>query len=128
MVPGDVIYAPFKSMQPLLRCRKLQVLKLTHHVPAETTALLCNHQLFIVSFRFSAMLQVQKLAHRIYMSQQKYHDALRVALRLNDHATIEQTFAACADVLGKRQLGYLLGRQGVALDLEEGAAAVQVGG
>eukprot|EP00878_Enallax_costatus_P009276 GHUV01009695.1.p1 GENE.GHUV01009695.1~~GHUV01009695.1.p1 ORF type:complete len:780 (+),score=173.65 GHUV01009695.1:1347-3686(+) len=69
--------------------------------------------------------QVLKLAHRIYMSQKRYHDALRVALRLNDQATVEETFAACTDMLEKRQLGYLLGRHNVALDLEEGTAAVE---
>jgi 26S proteasome regulatory subunit N1 len=62
------------------------------------------------------------------MAQHKYHDALRVALRLNEPATIESTFAACSDVLEKRQLGYLLARHGAwgAINLEEGPAAVEV--
>lgn len=61
------------------------------------------------------------------MSQKKYHDALRVALRLNDPTTVEETFAACTDMLEKRQLGYLLGRNNVALNLDDGTAAVEVG-
>jgi hypothetical protein len=62
------------------------------------------------------------------MVQHKYHDALRVALRLNEPATIESTFAACSDVLERRQLGYLLARHGAwgAINLEEGPAAVEV--
>lgn len=71
-------------------------------------------------------LQVLHLAHRIYMRQKKYHDALRVALRINEPAVIEATFAACTDVLERRQLGYLLGRHGTTINLEEGAAAVEV--
>uniref|UniRef100_A0A383WPA2 26S proteasome non-ATPase regulatory subunit 2 homolog n=1 Tax=Tetradesmus obliquus TaxID=3088 RepID=A0A383WPA2_TETOB len=71
--------------------------------------------------------QVLQLAHRVYMAQKKYHDALRVALRLNEPATIEATFAACSDVLERRQLGYLLARHGAwgAINLEEGPAAVE---
>eukprot|EP00882_Tetradesmus_deserticola_P007472 GHRQ01007871.1.p1 GENE.GHRQ01007871.1~~GHRQ01007871.1.p1 ORF type:complete len:541 (+),score=254.60 GHRQ01007871.1:724-2346(+) len=71
--------------------------------------------------------QVLQLAHRVYMAQHKYHDALRVALRLNEPATIESTFAACSDVLERRQLGYLLARHGAwgAINLEEGPAAVE---
>lgn len=55
----------------------------------------------------------------------KYHDALRTALRLNDRSLIESTFAACADPSAKKQLCYLLARQGVTLDLEDGDAAVR---
>lgn len=69
--------------------------------------------------------QVLQLAFRIYMSQKRYHDAMRVALRLNEVPLIEQSFAAAGDVLERRQLGYLLARQGVPLNLEEGPTAVE---
>eukprot|EP00879_Flechtneria_rotunda_P023735 GHRR01025127.1.p1 GENE.GHRR01025127.1~~GHRR01025127.1.p1 ORF type:complete len:652 (+),score=250.63 GHRR01025127.1:1606-3561(+) len=59
------------------------------------------------------------------MGEKKYHDALRVALRLNDLQTIVTTFGACDDQLEKRQLGYLLARHGTTIDLEEGPAAVK---
>ncbi|MEW5318423.1 MAG: hypothetical protein WDW38_009646 [Sanguina aurantia] len=67
---------------------------------------------------------VLNIAHSIYMTQAKYHDALRVAIRLNVMDTIVSTFAACTDPLEKKQLGYLLARHGLALDLEDGPAAV----
>lgn len=67
--------------------------------------------------------QVLQLAHRVYMAQHKYHDALRVALRLNEPATIEATFAACSDVLERRQLGYLLARRGAAPGVRSGSSA-----
>ena len=35
------------------------------------------------------------------------------------------TMAGCHSALDKKQLGYLLGRQGVGLDLEDGPAAVE---
>jgi hypothetical protein len=37
-------------------------------------------------------LQVLQLSFRIYMSQKRYHDAMRVALRLNEMPLIEQSF------------------------------------
>lgn len=112
------------------------------------------------------VLQVLQLAFRIYMTQKKVHDAMRVALRLNEVPLIEQSFgeqgvqsgwalscsggvveenstcpvapfshtscssllaaAAAGDKLERRQLGYLLARQGVQLDLEDGPTAVEV--
>ena len=65
-----------------------------------------------------------KIAFGIYMKVSKYADALRIALRLNDMELIVKAFSSCEDKLEKRQLGYLLGKQGVVLDLEEGPAAV----
>lgn len=62
--------------------------------------------------------QVLHLAHRIYSAQKRWHDAMRVALRINDTAVIESTFTACSEPLEKKQLCYLLARQGYALDLE----------
>jgi hypothetical protein len=38
------------------------------------------------------VLQVLQLAFRIYMTQKKVHDAMRVALRLNEVPLIEQSF------------------------------------
>lgn len=67
---------------------------------------------------------VLEIAHNIYMKMNRFHDAMRVALRLNRREVIESTFAACSDELEKKQLCYLLARQGVALNLEEGTAAV----
>lgn len=68
---------------------------------------------------------VLRLAMELYLKQAKYHDALRVALRLNSRPDAEAAFAACADPLEKKQLGYLLARHGFALNLEEGVAAVE---
>ncbi|EFJ39963.1 26S proteasome regulatory complex [Volvox carteri f. nagariensis] len=68
---------------------------------------------------------VLRLALRIYSSQQRWHDALRVALRLNSRGDVEGVFAACSEPLTKQQLGYLLARHGFSINLEEGPAAVE---
>lgn len=68
---------------------------------------------------------VLKAAFNIYMQKKSYHDGMRVALRLNDMDLINQAFASCDDVLKKRQLGYLLARQGVVINLESGPAMVE---
>lgn len=36
-----------------------------------------------------------ELAFRIYMGQKRYHDAMRVALRLNEMPLVEQSFGEC---------------------------------
>jgi hypothetical protein len=69
--------------------------------------------------------RVLEVSHAIYMKMGKMHDGLRVALRLNRRELVESTFAACADPLEKKQLCYLLARQGYALKLDEGAAAIE---
>lgn len=50
-------------------------------------------------------VQVLQLSFRIYMGQKRYHDAMRVALRLNEMPLIEQSFGGCkrsALTLGSR--------------------------
>jgi hypothetical protein len=48
---------------------------------------------------------------------------MRAALKLNDMSVIISTFASCTDKQVKRQLAFMLARQGVVLDHEEGPAA-----
>ncbi|KXZ55777.1 hypothetical protein GPECTOR_2g1327 [Gonium pectorale] len=68
---------------------------------------------------------VLRLALRIYTGQARWHDALRVALRLNSRPDVEAVFAACGEPQAKKQLGYLLARHGFSINLEEGPAAVE---
>ena len=64
-----------------------------------------------------------KAAHACYTATGRHFDALRVALQLNDVDLAAVTFGAAPDA-DKKQLAYLLGRQGVVLDFEDGPAAV----
>ena len=65
-----------------------------------------------------------RAAHACYTSAGRAFDALRVALQLGDVDLVAATFSACADPATQVQLAYLLGRQGVALDFEDGPAAI----
>lgn len=69
-------------------------------------------------------MAVLETAHKIYLKAAKYHDALIVALKTNNSELVKQTFAACTDEMEKKQLGYLLARQGVSINLEDGPCAV----
>ncbi|EFN53700.1 hypothetical protein CHLNCDRAFT_25435, partial [Chlorella variabilis] len=55
----------------------------------------------------------------------KHSDALRMALKLGSREMAEGAFGACAEPLYKKQLAYIMGRHGLALDLEGGPAAVE---
>jgi 26S proteasome regulatory subunit N1 len=69
--------------------------------------------------------KVLEVAHHIYSKMNKWHDAMRVALRINRRELVESTFSSCVDPLEKKQLGYLLARHGFTLKLDEGVAAIE---
>lgn len=63
----------------------------------------CSHSLtHALSLSLFAASQVLQLAFRIYMGQKRLHDAMRVALRLNEQALIEESFG---EQLGDRVEG-----------------------
>jgi 26S proteasome regulatory subunit N1 len=62
---------------------------------------------------------VLDIAYQLYCKFEKYPDALRVALRMDNTQYVKSTFAACKDLLEKQQLCYILARQGVLLELDE---------
>mmetsp|Transcript_43009 Transcript_43009/g.71701 ORF Transcript_43009/g.71701 Transcript_43009/m.71701 type:complete len:897 (+) Transcript_43009:349-3039(+) len=66
-----------------------------------------------------------EVAHQIYMQVKKYPEAMRVAMRLGTQEKIDVTFAECTDKQEKRQLAYMLAKQGESVDLDEGITAVQ---
>jgi 26S proteasome regulatory subunit N1 len=63
-------------------------------------------------------------AFEAYMRVHKWHDAMRVALRLNDRALIERAFSQCDGAVEQQQLAYMLARQGVMIDLEDGPCQI----
>jgi hypothetical protein len=54
---------------------------------------------------------VLDIAYQLYCKFEKYPDALRVALRMDNTQYVKSTFAACKDLLEKQQLCYILARQ-----------------
>jgi len=66
--------------------------------------------------------QILKIVHNIYTNVEKYPDALRIAIQLNDRDLIQQTFksASSKDVLLQKQLAFMLGRHNVKIELTGG--------
>ncbi|XP_031476397.1 26S proteasome non-ATPase regulatory subunit 2 homolog A-like [Nymphaea colorata] len=62
---------------------------------------------------------VLDIAYSIYMKFEEYTNALRVALCMDNSQYVKQTFTACEDILQKKQLCYILARQGVMLELDD---------
>ncbi|KAH8965711.1 hypothetical protein BDL97_04G130400 [Sphagnum fallax] len=62
---------------------------------------------------------VLDIAYQLYCKFEKYPDALRVALRMDNTQYVKSIFAACKDLSEKQQLCYILARQGISLDLDE---------
>lgn len=59
-------------------------------------------------------------AFEIFRNQKQFYDALRVALRMGNHAAIPDLLSACDDVLMKKQMCLLLGRDRVNYEVEDG--------
>lgn len=62
---------------------------------------------------------ILKVALESYRKVQKWPDALRVALRMNDSELAKEIFDSCTDATTKKQLGFMLGRHHVYLDAED---------
>ncbi|KAF7797058.1 hypothetical protein EIP86_008250 [Pleurotus ostreatoroseus] len=54
-----------------------------------------------------------RTAHAIYAKQQKFPEALAIAIRLNDPALVREDFRAPGNPLMQRQLAFLLARAGI---------------
>ncbi|KAK4574850.1 proteasome regulatory particle base subunit [Recurvomyces mirabilis] len=59
-----------------------------------------------------------RTAHDIYVKHKQLAQAISLAIRLNDMDLIKADFAATDDKALKRQLGLIIGRQRLAIDLE----------
>uniref|UniRef100_A0A7S0WQH9 26S proteasome non-ATPase regulatory subunit 2 homolog n=1 Tax=Pyramimonas obovata TaxID=1411642 RepID=A0A7S0WQH9_9CHLO len=66
-----------------------------------------------------------EVANQIYLQEKKFPEAMRVAMRLGSQDAVDKTFTECTDVQEKRQLAYLLARQGESVDLDSGITAVE---
>ena len=62
---------------------------------------------------------VLQTAYDLYIKCKKYVDAMRIALRMNNHELILGTMTDCNDTLHKKQLAFLLARHGILLTYEE---------
>lgn len=53
-----------------------------------------------------------KVVYAIFRKVEKYPEALRIAIRLNDKELAQEVFDACNDQLTKKQLCFMLARHG----------------
>mmetsp|Transcript_40951 Transcript_40951/g.49700 ORF Transcript_40951/g.49700 Transcript_40951/m.49700 type:complete len:902 (-) Transcript_40951:215-2920(-) len=98
--------------------------ELSEHVDKNNYARTCNYLLGCSNYLPEPEdMQALEVAHEIYMKVGKYCDAMRVALRCGADEKIQTTFNACTDKLEKRQVTYMMARQGVFYDLEDGPCA-----
>ncbi|ORY78183.1 26S proteasome regulatory subunit rpn1 [Protomyces lactucae-debilis] len=54
-----------------------------------------------------------RTAHRIYLQQGEYPSAILLAIRLDDHALIQETMDACSDETTKKQMAFILARSSI---------------
>lgn len=112
-----------EAVDLLLEVEQLPLL--AEHVDAANYARTCHYLVSCCAYLPEPdNALVLATAHALYCKVGKYHDAMRVALQMNDRTVVEETFVACEDELEKKQLAYLLARQGVVLNFEEGPCAV----
>uniref|UniRef100_A0A3P9P0Q2 26S proteasome non-ATPase regulatory subunit 2 n=2 Tax=Poecilia TaxID=8080 RepID=A0A3P9P0Q2_POERE len=60
-----------------------------------------------------------RCALNIFRKFNRYPEALRLALMLNDMELVENIFTSCKDIVIQKQMAFMLGRHGVFLELNE---------
>ncbi|TRY92231.1 hypothetical protein DNTS_023804 [Danionella cerebrum] len=60
-----------------------------------------------------------KCALNIFRKFNRYPEALRLALMLNDMELVENIFTSCKDIVVQKQMAFMLGRHGMFLELNE---------
>jgi len=60
-----------------------------------------------------------KTALSIYRKFNKYPEAMRCAIELNDMPLVQEIFTSCNDILQQKQLSFILGRQQIFLELND---------
>jgi len=61
-----------------------------------------------------------KTSLAIFKKFERYPEAVRLAMMINDNSLIEQIFSSCKDGAMRKQLAFMLGRQQTFLELNEG--------
>ncbi len=73
----------------------------------------CNYLLNCASYAADPeeMMKAFKTAYQIYLKQQKFPKALRVAQKINDMNMIKEVMTVCKDKNTLNQMAFMLGRQ-----------------
>uniref|UniRef100_A0A0D6R055 26S proteasome non-ATPase regulatory subunit 2 homolog n=1 Tax=Araucaria cunninghamii TaxID=56994 RepID=A0A0D6R055_ARACU len=107
-----------EAVDLLMEVEKLDVL--TDYIDATNYKRTC---LYLTSFASYVPgpddMLVLDIAYSIYTKFGEYTNALRVALCMHNMEYVKATCTACVDPLQKKQLCYILARQGVTLELDD---------
>lgn len=68
-------------------------------------------------------VEVLECAYKVHAKFGQWVDAARVALKLDSRPLVEGAFVACRDEIDRKQIMYLLARQGFVINVEEGPCA-----
>uniref|UniRef100_A0A8C6TXF5 26S proteasome non-ATPase regulatory subunit 2 n=1 Tax=Neogobius melanostomus TaxID=47308 RepID=A0A8C6TXF5_9GOBI len=110
--------AEHEACDLLMEIERLEMLE--DYIDENAYAKVCLYLTSCVSYvpepENSALL---RCALNIFRKFNRYPEALRLALMLNDVELVENIFTSCKDIVIQKQLAFMLGRHGMFLELNE---------
>uniref|UniRef100_A0AAR2KSY0 26S proteasome non-ATPase regulatory subunit 2 n=1 Tax=Pygocentrus nattereri TaxID=42514 RepID=A0AAR2KSY0_PYGNA len=119
IVPYNMAHnAEHEACDLLMEIERLDMLEM--YIDENAYAKVCLYLTSCVSYvpepENSALL---KCALNIFRKFNRYPEALRLALMLNDVELVENIFTSCKDIVIQKQMAFMLGRHGMFLELNE---------
>ncbi|KAF2863690.1 26S proteasome regulatory subunit rpn-1 [Piedraia hortae CBS 480.64] len=95
--------------------------EIPNHVDENTYARVCLYLVSLVPLlTYPDNERILRIAHMIYRKHNQLTQAMTLAIRLNDLPLIRSNLAATSDKSLKRQMGFMIGRQRINPNFEEG--------
>ncbi|KAG9348164.1 hypothetical protein JZ751_001899 [Albula glossodonta] len=119
IVPYNMAHnAEHEACDLLMEIERLDMLE--NYIDENAYAKVCLYLTSCVSYvpepENSALL---KCALKIFRKFNRYPEALRLALMLNDMELVENIFTSCKDIVTQKEMAFMLGRHGMFLELNE---------
>ncbi|CAB1348111.1 unnamed protein product [Coregonus sp. 'balchen'] len=119
IVPYNMAHnAEHEACDLLMEIERLEMLEL--YIDDNAYAKVCLYLTSCVSYvpepENSALL---KCSLNIFRKFNRYPEALRLALMLNDVELVENIFTSCKDIVIQKEMAFMLGRHGMFLELNE---------
>ncbi|KAK0135322.1 26S proteasome non-ATPase regulatory subunit 2 [Merluccius polli] len=119
IVPYNMAHnAEHEACDLLMEVERLDMLE--HYIDDSAYAKVCLYLTSCVSYvpepENSALL---KCSLNIFRKFNRYPEALRLALMLNDVELVENIFTSCKDIVTQKEMAFMLGRHGMFLELNE---------
>lgn len=102
----------------LMELDKINIL--TQHANEHNYERVCSYLLACAPYSadYEDSQKAYNTAYDIYMSQKKFVEATRVALKMGSQEKYTQILNECKDATERKQIGFLIGRQRAALDTD----------